>query len=114
MFIDLLIEDQSGKKAMEILISKLAGNEVAETIRIISYKGLGRLPEGLKPNSNASKRILLDQLPRILKGYGNVPTCKAVVIICDLDDRDKHQFCQSLIVCLILVIRSLMRYFALR
>ena len=60
------------------------------------YRGLGHIPKGLKPNENASKRKLLSQLPRLLQGFGNVPSCKAVVVICDLDDRNKQQFLDEL------------------
>ena len=79
---------------MEILIPKMLGNEV--TYRIHHYKGIGRIPKGLHPKTDASRRILLDQLPKILRGYGNSPESGVVVIICDLDDKDKQQFLSEL------------------
>ena len=92
MYVELLIEDTSGKKAMDILLPKLTGVYV----RTHQYKGIGRIPKGLKPKTDATKRQLLDQLPKILQGLGKVPACKAVVIICDLDDRNKQHFLSEL------------------
>ena len=82
MHFEILIEDQSGGKAMEILIPKLLGPNI--TYHIHPYKGIGHIPKGLKPRSDASKRILFDRLPHLLKGYGRVPNCGAIIIICDL------------------------------
>ena len=68
------------------------------TYRTISYRGIGRLPRGMTPNSDPKKRILLDQLPKIISGYGKAfrsdpPEYRRhVVIICDLDDRPLDQF----------------------
>jgi hypothetical protein len=80
---EILTEDISGQRAMEILIPKLLGDEV--TYRIHPYRGIGRISSNLRPKTGADKRILLDQLPKILNGYGRVPDCGIVVVICDLD-----------------------------
>jgi len=94
MHFEFLTEDQSSAKAMGILIPKLLENEI--TYRIHQYKGIGRIPKGLRPKSAAGKRILLDQLPRILRGYGNTSYCDVVIVICDLDDKDKEGFLAEL------------------
>jgi len=94
MHFEFLTEDQSSGRAMEILIPKLLGNEI--TYRVISYKGIGHIPEGLRPKSDANKRILLDRLPKILRGYGRTPNCGIIVVICDLDDKDKCRFLSEL------------------
>jgi len=94
MHFEFLMEDQSSEKSMKILIPKLLGDKV--TYNIHPYKGIGRIPKGLRPKSDASKRILLDQLPRLLRGYGSVPNCGTIVIVCDLDDKDKKQFLSEL------------------
>jgi len=73
---------------------KLLGDSA--TYKIHSYKGIGHLPKGLKPKSDARKRILLDQLPRLLQGYGHTPHYGTIVIICDLDDKDKQVFLSEL------------------
>ena len=91
---EFLMEDQSSGKAMDIIIPKLLGDEI--TYRTHTYNGIGHIPKGLLPKSSADKRILLDQLPRLLRGYGtsNMPWC--IVVICDLDDKDKQQFLSEL------------------
>ena len=92
MHIEILIEDQSSCIAMEALAAKLLDLGDGNTFRIHPYRGIGRIPEGLKPKTDASKRILLDRLPQLLKGYGKNPFYETVIIICDLDDRDKESF----------------------
>lgn len=94
MHFEFLVEDQSGAKAMDILLPKLL--EGKATYKIHSYKGLGHLPTNLQPKSGAAKRILLDQLPRLLRGYGRVPHFGSIVVICDLDDNNKEQFLSEL------------------
>lgn len=91
MHFEILVEDQSGKKALDILIPKIIGS--AHTFNVHGYKGIGRIPKNLQSNANASKRILLDQLPKLLRGYGkifaNYPVeyQAAVIFVCDLDDK---------------------------
>ena len=94
MHFEFLTEDQSSARSMEILIPKLLGNGI--TFRIHPYKGIGRIPKGLSPKSDACKRILLDQLPKILSGYGKNPHCGIVVVVCDLDDKNKQAFLSEL------------------
>ena len=100
MHFEVLVEDQSGKKALDILIPEITGGQ--GTYRIISYRGIGRIPRRLRSKSEANKRILLDQIPRLLKGYGktfadypsNYPA--AVILVCDLDDKCLKTFRQEL------------------
>jgi hypothetical protein len=97
MHFEFLVEDQSGKKALEILVPKMLGNDI--TYRVISYKGIGRISRGLKPKTEANKRILLDQLPKLLQGYGKSPHFRdsgQIVVVCDLDDKDKNSFSEEL------------------
>ena len=90
MHFEILVEDRSGQKALDILIPKIIGAQ--DTFRVIGYKGSGRIPQNLKPTTNAAQRILLDRLPKLLRGYGqtfadypaNYPA--AVIVVCDLDD----------------------------
>ncbi len=91
MHFEILVEDQSGKKALDILVPQIIGD--GHTFNVHSYKGIGRIPKDLHNSSEPNKRILLDQLPRLLNGYGrtfaNYPAeCPAVVIVvCDLDNK---------------------------
>lgn len=90
MHFEILVEDTSGKTALDILVPQIIGT--THTFRVLSYKGIGRIPKGLKTTSDPQKRILLDQLPRLLRGYGKTfaaypPNTVALIIICDLDQQ---------------------------
>jgi hypothetical protein len=103
MHFEILIEDISGKTALEILIPKIISDE--NTFNIHPYKGIGRIPEGLQPSSDPKRRILLDQLPKLIQGYGNTfagyPSNypAVLIIICDLDDRCLSDFRRELLNC---------------
>jgi hypothetical protein len=100
MHYELLVEDVSGKKMLDEIIPRILGE--AHTYKVISYKGVGRLPKDLAPGSDANKRILLDQLPRLLTGYGKTfagygPHYQAaVIVVCDLDRRSRDDFEEEL------------------
>jgi hypothetical protein len=100
MHFEILVEDQSGKKALEVLIPKVVGNN--HTIKIHPYKGIGRIPRNMKDAGNASNRILLENLPKLLKGYGRTFASypadypAVVILICDLDDKCLKAFRQEL------------------
>ena len=101
MHFEILIEDLSGKKALDLLLPKLI-DETQHTFKVISYKGIGRIPKNLGRGKDASKRNLLNQLPRLLRGYGNTfskytEDCPAsVFLVCDLDDKVRSDFLQEL------------------
>lgn len=93
MHIEVLVEDSSGAKLIETLLPALIGTcGEPHTWRIHPYKGIGRLPKGLSANSDPSKRALLDQLPRLLAGYGKTVDIDAVVVVLDSDRRDCRTF----------------------
>ncbi len=100
MHFDILVEDASGKKALDILIPKIIGDQ--HTFRVTGYRGIGRIPKKLTSGAIARNRLLLDQLPKLLRGYGrayagypaNHPA--AVVLVCDLDDKCLKTFRQQL------------------
>lgn len=101
MHFEILVEDQSGKRALDILVPKIVGT--SHTFTVHAYKGIGRVPKNMRDADAASKRILLDNLPKILKGYGhtfanypaNYPA--AVILVCDLDDKCEDTFRTELI-----------------
>jgi len=101
MHFEILVEDQSGKKALDILVPKIIGDE--HTFNVHPYKGIGRIPKNLTANGDAGKRVLLDQLPKLLRGYGktfaNYPAdySAAVVLVCDLDVKCLKAFRQELL-----------------
>lgn len=100
MHFEILVEDQSGQTMLEILIPKIIGEQ--HTFRFHDYRGVGHIPKNLTSRTDARKRILLDQLPRLLRGYGktfagyspNYPA--AVIVVCDLDDKCLKAFRQEL------------------
>ena len=101
MHFEILVEDQSGKKALDILVPKIIDSN--HTFIVRAYKGIGHLPKNLKGKSDPSKRILLDRLPKLLRGYGKTfaeyPANyqAAVIVICDLDDQCLKKFKDELL-----------------
>jgi hypothetical protein len=102
MHFEILVEDISGKTALEILVPKIINTE-QRTFNIHFYKGIGQIPRNLNSTSDPRKRILLDQLPRLIQGYGKTfasypPDYHAVlIVICDLDDRCLSAFRKELL-----------------
>ncbi len=86
MHFEFMVEDQSGKIALSILIPKIIG--IKHTFRIHEYKGLGSLPPDLRDAKQARRQILLYRLPEILKGHGksyNGDINYPLIVVCDLD-----------------------------
>ena len=100
MHIEILVEDFSGKCALDILVPTVLGDQ--HTFRVHPYKGIGRIPKNMRDSADASKRILLTNLPKLLKGYGRTfqgypPGYRAaVVVVCDLDDKNPATFLEEL------------------
>ena len=97
MHIEVLVEDSSGAKLLETLLPNLIGSHgERNTWRIHAYKGIGRLPAGLSAKADPAKRALLDQLPRLLSGYGRTRGIDAVVVVLDSDQRNCRTFLAEL------------------
>ena len=100
MHFEILVEDQSGKRMLDILTPKIIGDK--HTFKVHAYQGIGRIPRNLTSSTDARNRLLLDQLPRLLRGYGNTfanypdnyPA--AVILVCDLDNRCLKVFREEL------------------
>lgn len=99
MHLEVLAEDQSGSIALEVILEKILGKNHSEhSWRILPHRGAGRIPRNLNPKSDPRKKFLLDQLPRLLRGYGrSLADHSAVVVVVDLDDRDCMKFKQELL-----------------
>ena len=67
MHFEILVEDLSGKKALDVLVPKMIEDQ--DTFKVHSYKGIGRIPKHMRDAIDPSKRILLTNLPKLLKGY---------------------------------------------
>jgi hypothetical protein len=80
-----------------MLLPQLLGPQGApNTWRVHAYKGIGKIPQGIGKKADPAKRILLDQLPKLLRGYGKTPGIDAVVIVLDTDKRDCAAFLAEL------------------
>ena len=66
MHFEILVEDQSGKKALDILTRKIVGDQ--HTFNIYPYRGIGHIPKDLTNPTNANTNLLLNQLPMQLRG----------------------------------------------
>ena len=106
MHFEALAEDQSGSIALNVVLEKILGaNGRDHSWRMHSYKGVGRIPRDLRGARDPTKRLLLDQLPRLLRGYGRKQRreTECVVVVVDLDDRDcttfKHELLDVLEAC---------------
>lgn len=97
MHIEILTEDSSSQRLLEHLLPKLIGPlGDPHTWRLHPYRGMGRIPAGLSATSDPSKRILLTELPRLLRGNVNTPRVDAVVVVLDTDRRDCVAFLAEL------------------
>jgi hypothetical protein len=97
MHIEFLVEDSSGEKLLAQLVPQILGEQAApHTWRFKAFKGIGRIPQGLTAKADPAKRMLLDQLPRLLQGYGKTPGIDAVVVVLDTDRRNCKDFLQEL------------------
>lgn len=98
MHIEFLVEDSSGEKLLQVLLPKLIGpHGEPHTWRLHAYKGVGRIPKEMTSQGDPAKRILLEQLPKLLRGYGKTPGIDAVVVVLDTDKRDCKTFLTELI-----------------
>ena len=99
MHFEVLVEDQSGKIALETIMEKILGPNYAEhSWQIFAYKGIGRLPRNLRGVTDPKARILLDRLPSILQGYGkSLDDSSSVIVVVDSDDKDCVKFKQELL-----------------
>ena len=94
MHFELLIEDESGRIAVDAVLERILGaNGAPHSWRTHGYKGLGRIPKTLHGKTDPTKRLLLNRLPRLLRGYGkSLGDSAAVIVVVDLDNRDCMAF----------------------
>ena len=102
MHFEVLVEDRSGSVALDCILEKILGpNGSVHSWKIHAYKGIGRIPRNLRDVTDREKRILLDRLPKLLRGYGrslkSLSQPAAVVVVVDLDTRDCRAFKQELL-----------------
>ncbi len=98
MHFEILVEDASGKIIIDNIMDKIGLNYNGNiTYRAIAYSGIGKLPKNLDKESDPSKRVLLNKLPQLIRGYRRVLTENmALFIVIDGDKRDCKVFKQEL------------------
>lgn len=94
MHLEICVEDASGKIFLENVLPRIVRNDV--TWRLHGYRGIGRIPKGLQSTDNAEHRIILDSLPKLIRGCANTPYVSALMIVVDTDAKDCKQFLQEL------------------
>ena len=100
MHFEALIEDQSGSIALDVVLEKILGtNGQTHSWRLHPYKGIGRIPTNLHAVRNPRKRLLLNHLPRLLRGYGRSLQLgrDCVLVVVDLDSQDCAKFKRELL-----------------
>lgn len=100
MHFEILVEDTSGKRALDVLVPKIVGDP--HTFRVIGFRGIGHIPRNLKSGTAVTNRLLLNQLPGLLRAYGKTYAgygpnySAAVILVCDLDNKCLKTFRQQL------------------
>jgi hypothetical protein len=105
MHFEILVEDASGAKMLQAIVPKIidAGRH---TFRLRGYCGIGSIPKNKGSAGDARSQMLLNDLPRVLRGYGTTHASDwapnwtagteraraAVLVVCDLGDRDENAF----------------------
>jgi hypothetical protein len=97
MHIEVLVEDSSGERLLQLLLPQLLGPQGdPHSWRLHSYKGIGRIPKNLADKADPAKQFLLDKLRRVLGGYANTPGYDTAVVVLDADKRDCRSFLSEL------------------
>lgn len=94
MHVEICVEDGSGKIFLESILPFIIRQEV--TWKVHGYKGIGRIPKNLQNAGNAQYRIILDNLPKLIRGCANTPYVSALIIVVDTDNKDCATFLNEL------------------
>jgi len=100
MHFEILVEDASGKIALDHLVPKILGPGTPHSFRVRGYKGAGRIPRNMKTATGVKKRFLLSMLPTMLRAYGKSLQPRdqyGVVVVVDSDRKDCHDFKEELV-----------------
>ena len=89
MRIEVLVEDSSGAKLVEMLLPQVIGaNGASHSWRVHGYSGIGRIPKKLTAADLSSKETLFHRLPGILRAHGRTTGIDAVIVVLDSDRRN--------------------------
>jgi len=95
MHFEFLVEDVSGEIVLKSLVEKILGVNGAEhSYTFHKYKGVGHIPKNMTATSDIRSQMLLNNLPRLLRGYGKSLQYSpaVVVVVVDADRRDCVEF----------------------
>ncbi len=95
MRLEILVEGQSERTALEPLLSKILGPyNQPHSWRIHKHRGIGKLPDNPSSKPNPKDPTLLHNLPSKLRAYSkSLQDDEAVVVLLDLDT---HPDCREL------------------
>lgn len=96
MHFEILVEDLSGKVALDILVPKIIRSEDSFTVR--NFKGIGHIPRKKQSAEDVRTNKLLNELPRLVSAYGKSwhQDYGAVILVCDLDQKPLDVFLTEL------------------
>lgn len=94
MHIEICVEDGSGKIFLDNILPSIIRQDV--TWKVHGYKGIGRIPRNIQNTNRAQHRIILDNLPKLIRGCANTPYVTALIIVVDTDNKDCIEFLNEL------------------
>ncbi|EFH3261516.1 DUF4276 family protein [Escherichia coli] len=99
MHYEILVEGQCELTALSILLPKIIGEyNNPHTWKIHKHRGNGSIPDNPALAPKISDTSLLGQLPAKLRAYSNNPDPnRKVIVLLDLDDKDRESFHTALI-----------------
>lgn len=100
MHFEVLVEDKSTTIGLRVVLEKILGrNGARHSWNLYSFRGVGRIPRDLHAEPDPKKQLLLNHLPKLLRGYGCSQSRgqECVVVVLDLDKRDCTAFKRELV-----------------
>jgi Domain of unknown function (DUF4276) len=96
MNIAIFVEDSSTEALLKHILPSILTTDIEYKIR--SHKGLGHFPkfDASNPPKNIQSDMLLQSLPKLLRGHANTPYIDGVVILCDADEKNANDFLNEL------------------
>lgn len=92
IYIELLVEDESGRILVDEVMSKYRSDRLELTYKVNGFKGIGKIPKKINKIHAVKTYRLLSDLPIYLMGLNNslknMPGKKAIFVILDNDDED--------------------------
>lgn len=99
MHFEILTEDASGAALVDAILPRVLGsNGARHSWRLITFRGIGRLPRNLQAKASPKAQTILHKLPAILKGYGKMQSPELrVMVLVDNDTKDCILFKRELL-----------------